>query len=78
MHRFAGFGRFARAIADRALALVRPRLDNCLLAYAVFRMGYCKMAAEAMRGTDEAGRLTRDYQRYRGLACKLQTRSAAA
>jgi hypothetical protein len=43
------------------------RLPTYLLAYSVFRMGYCKMAAEAEKGTAEAGRLERSYRHYRQL-----------
>lgn len=43
----------------------RPRISAYIAGYAAFRMGYCKMAAEAMRGTDEQPRLWRDYQKYR-------------
>jgi hypothetical protein len=48
-----------------------PRLPGYLLAYAVFRMAFCKMAAAAMRGSEEEPRLLRDYRKYRGHACKL-------
>lgn len=46
----------------------RPRLPAYLLAYSLFRMGYCKMAAEAMRGTPEEPGLLAAYQRYRKFA----------
>jgi hypothetical protein len=50
------------------------RLPHFLLAYSVFRMGYCKMAAEAMRGSGaEEHRLAQAYRRYRGyVACLLK------
>jgi hypothetical protein len=41
------------------------RLPAFLLAYSVFRMAYCRMAAAALRGTGEEERLQRAYQRYR-------------
>jgi hypothetical protein len=44
---------------------IKPRMAAFLTAYAAFRMGYCKMAAESMRGTEEEARLQRDYIRYR-------------
>lgn len=49
----------------------RPRLAAYLAAYTMFRLGYCKMAAEAMRGSSEEQRLTRAYRRYRGVAEEL-------
>jgi hypothetical protein len=44
------------------------RLPAYLLAYSVFRMAYCKMAAAAMRGSPEETRLTRAYHHYRSRA----------
>lgn len=41
------------------------RLPAYLLAYSVFRMGYCKMAAEAEKGSGEAARLEFAYRFYR-------------
>jgi hypothetical protein len=46
----------------------RPRLRPYLLAYTMFRLGFSKMAAEAMRGSDEAPRLVTSYRRYRAAA----------
>ncbi len=46
----------------------RARLRAYLLAYTMFRLGYSKMAAGAMRGSDEEPRLMVDYRRYRALA----------
>ena len=40
------------------------RLPAYLLAYSVFRMGYCKMAAEAEKGSAEAARLDLAYRFY--------------
>ena len=53
-----------------ALDDVKDRLPTYLLAYAIFRMGYCKMATASMRGAEEESRLRRDYLRYRRLALK--------
>jgi hypothetical protein len=53
--------RYRRATGDDP----RARLPAFLLAYGVFRMAYCKMAAAALRGTAEQARLHRAYQRYR-------------
>jgi len=48
---------------------IRPRMRPFVLAYAIFRMGYCKMAAEAMKGTSEFDRLWIAYERYRAYIC---------
>lgn len=56
----------------------RPRIAAYRLAYTLFRMGYCKMAAEAMRGGDEEERLQRAYWAYRRLAEHLSRQAAAA
>jgi hypothetical protein len=40
-------------------------LNAYMLAYAVFRLGFCKMAISTVRGTDEEHRLQAAYQRYR-------------
>jgi hypothetical protein len=60
--------RFAHLSGDDA----SPRIAAFITAYAAFRMGYCKMAADAMQGTDEESRLRRDYLRY----CGVLTRKA--
>jgi hypothetical protein len=50
------------------------RLPAYLMAYAVFRLGYCKMAAAAMNGSGEEHRLTAAYRRYRAfVAARLAT-----
>jgi hypothetical protein len=56
----------------------RPRLPGFLLAYTMFRVGYCRMAAEALRGTEEEPRLLRDYQRYRAFALRHLAQPVAA
>ena len=43
------------------------RIGDYRLAYALFRLGYCSMAADAMRGSEEEARLRRDAARYREL-----------
>jgi hypothetical protein len=43
----------------------RPRLPAYLPAYAMFRLGYCRMAAESMRGSEEAARFRREAEHYR-------------
>lgn len=45
----------------------RERLAGYLLAYKVFRMAYCDMAAFAVRGSEEEPRLRRACRRYRAL-----------
>ncbi len=55
--------RYCRRSGDDA----RRRLDAYLLAYSVFRMAYCGMAAFAMRGCDEEPRLRRAALHYRKL-----------
>jgi len=47
---------------------VRQRLPEFMMAYTVFRFGYCKMAAAALRGSAEEHRLTAAYERYRASA----------
>ncbi len=43
----------------------RPRLRSYQLAYAAFRMGYSKMGALAMQGSEEEPRLWREHDFYR-------------
>lgn len=47
---------------------VRSRLPAFELAYSVFRMSYCKMAAAAMRGSEEEVRLLECYMHFRELS----------
>ena len=55
------------------------RLPNYLLAYSIFRTAFCKMAAASMQGSEEEGRLLREYYRYRAQAqAFLRTMSHAA
>jgi hypothetical protein len=54
----------------------RHRLPAYALAYSILRMGYCKMAAEAMRGSAEEGRLAAHYLHYRQIATKLHERTS--
>jgi hypothetical protein len=44
---------------------VRVRLPEYVLAYAIFRMAWSKMAAQASAGEFDEGLLMRDFQRYR-------------
>lgn len=57
---------------------VHSRLPAWLQAYAAFRLGYCKMAAENLAGTAEEERLLRDYRRYRARAFAALAQPAAA
>jgi hypothetical protein len=43
------------------------RLPSFIQAYTAFRLGYCRMAADSMRSTQEEERLYREYRRYRTL-----------
>ena len=45
---------------------LRQRLPLFLLAYAVFRLAWCKMAMPTVRGSAEDFRLTQAYRYYRG------------
>ena len=54
----------------------RGRLPGYLLAYSVFRMGYCKMAMEAMRDSSEQARLAAGYLHYRQVAAAVHERRA--
>jgi hypothetical protein len=42
-----------------------------MLAYSVFRLGFCKMAISTVRGSDEEQRMRNAYIRYRALAASL-------
>ncbi len=46
----------------------RERIGSFLLAYSVFRLAYCKMAAAALGGTAEEDILMRAYRYYRAAA----------
>jgi hypothetical protein len=43
----------------------RRRIDDYILAYSIFRMGWSKMAAQASAGSFDEKLLLRDYARYR-------------
>jgi hypothetical protein len=61
------------ASGDNAIA----RIDGFVKAYAVFRLAYCLMAANAMTGSDEQPRLQRAADIYRTLLTASSTRVAA-
>lgn len=47
---------------------LRSRISEFVLAYTMFRVGYCKMATGSECDAEERSRLERAYQRYRRLA----------
>jgi hypothetical protein len=70
--------RFLSAYETKSGDKVRDRLDSYMMAYTIFRLGWCKMAAAAMQGEYDEELLDRDYQRYRTLANYLRGRAKAA
>jgi len=67
-------GRYCCASGDDASA----RIDGFVKAYAVFRLGYCLMAANAMTGSDEQPRQLRAATGYRAVLAKIQPQSCSA
>ena len=53
------------------------RLPSYLLAYAIFRTAYCKMASAAMKGIPEYARMSREYHSYRDQAARLLEKFAS-
>jgi hypothetical protein len=51
------------------------RIEGFIKSYAVFRLAYCLMAANAMNGSDEQTRLQRAATGYRAVLAKMQARS---
>jgi hypothetical protein len=64
--------------ASRNGGTVGSRIRAYKLAYAVFRMSYCSMAAHALRGTEEYVRLTAEAERYRAMIAEMVQRMASA
>ncbi len=62
---------YERLSGDR----VGERLPGFLMAYAVFRLGYCNMAAAAMKGLEEEHRLAFAYARYRAFLSAMMGKS---
>ena len=60
---------YCRASGDDATA----RIDGFIIAYAVFRLAYCLMAANAMSGSDEQPRLQRAADVYRAVLANWRT-----
>jgi hypothetical protein len=50
---------------------VSPKLNAYILAYCVFRLGFCKMAVSTVLGSSEESRLESAYRWYRSKAGKL-------
>jgi hypothetical protein len=65
---------FVRAYEARSGDAIAARLAPYLLAYAIFRMGWSKMAALAMQGEYDEALLQRDYEKYRAIALRLRHR----
>jgi hypothetical protein len=60
--------RFQQASRDD----VRSRIDHFVLAYTIFRLGYCSMALTTVKGTSEEARLAAARERYeRGVLSRL-------
>ncbi|HEX6879593.1 MAG TPA: hypothetical protein VF135_04445, partial [Terriglobales bacterium] len=72
---------FLRRYHDLTGDCPETRLPDYLITYAVFRMAWSKMAAEASWGSFDEALLRRDYQKYRAKAAELnvkrQLRAAA-
>lgn len=54
------------------------RIDGFIKAYAVFRLAYCLMAANAMSGSDEEARLRRAADHYKEMLTRMESRSLSA
>ena len=67
-------GEYCRLARDDA----RSRVADYVLAYTLFRLGYCAMAADAVRGSEEEARLRGDAARYRELLSKASSISKVA
>jgi hypothetical protein len=65
---------YHRASGDDA----STRIDGFIRAYAVFRLAYCLMAANAMNGSDEQARLRRAAATYRDVLTRMQAQILAA
>jgi hypothetical protein len=50
-----------------------PRVHDYEIAYAMFRLAWCRMAAASVVGSEEEQRLTRDAGRYRSLLDRILT-----
>jgi hypothetical protein len=67
--------RFQQASGDD----VRSRIDHFVLAYTIFRLGYCSMALTTVKGTSEEARLAAACERYeRGVLSRLANARADA
>ncbi|MGZ4845604.1 MAG: hypothetical protein ACXVJ1_12730, partial [Candidatus Angelobacter sp.] len=66
--------RYRRASGDDASV----RIDGFIKAYAVFRLAYCLMAANAMSGSDEQPRLQRAADVYKDVLTRMEEPSLTA
>ncbi|MGZ4868381.1 MAG: hypothetical protein ACXV7C_14220, partial [Candidatus Angelobacter sp.] len=66
--------RYYRASGDDASV----RIDGFIKAYAVFRLAYCLMAANAMSGSDEQPRLQRAADVYKDVLTRMEEPSLTA
>jgi hypothetical protein len=66
--------RYHRASGDDASA----RIGGFIKAYAVFRLAYCLMAANAMNGSEEQPRLQHAADAYRSVLTRMQARILSA
>ncbi len=66
--------RYHRATGDDA----STRIDGFIKAYAVFRLAYCLMAANAMNGSDEQPRLQHAAGMYRAVLTRVQAQILSA
>jgi hypothetical protein len=62
--------------ADASKDDARARIDGFIKAYAVFRLAYCLMAANAMSGSDEESRLHHDAAVYRTVLTRMNGQGA--
>ena len=65
---------YSQASGDDASA----RIDGFIKAYTGFRSAYCRMAANAMNGSDEQPRLERAAADYREVLTRMELRSLSA
>lgn len=69
---------FLKIYRERSADNASARIDSYILAYAIFRMGWSKMAAHASAGCSDESLLLRDYARYREKLLKLGGESQPA
>lgn len=62
---------FLNLYCERSADDASARIDDYILAYTTFRMGWSKMAARASAGWGDESLLLRDYERYRAQAMRI-------